>query len=84
MIYLIIYLVVILTGCLWLFYKWYRQEQQEQDERILQLEKRIEDYKKKEKEQVEVLKIIVQDIDTNFERIQKRIEKLEKKKKSDK
>lgn len=79
-------LILILSGVLWFLYKWYKQEQQEQDERILQLEKRLEDYKKQNKKLYDEL---VYGLQTRYEEIfmlQKRVEKLERKrtKKSDK
>ena len=79
-------LILILSGVIWCLYKWYKQEQKEQDERILQLEKRLEDYKKQNKGLYDEL---VYGLQTRYEEIfmlQKRVEKLERKrtKKSDK
>ena len=39
-------LILILSGTIWGLYKWYKQEQQEQDERMQVLEKRLEDYRR--------------------------------------
>lgn len=85
MIYLIIYLIVILilTGCLWLIYKWYRQEQIEQDKRINVLECRIQSHKVYEKQ---VYDALVETINDYYEELNEEIKIVKKqlKKKSDK
>ena len=39
-------LILIFSGVILGLYKWYKKEQQEQDERMQVLEKRIEDYRR--------------------------------------
>jgi hypothetical protein len=84
MIYLIIYLVIILilTGCLWLLYKWYRQEQIEQDRRINILETRLEGHKKLE---MQVHDAMIETINDYYEELTEEIKiaKRQLKKKND-
>jgi lipopolysaccharide export system protein LptC len=76
-------LILILSGVIWCLYKWYKQEQQEQDERILQLEKRIEKYKSEDAKEIKslstALKSLNEGMNKNYLDIQKQL-----KKKSDK
>ncbi len=77
-------LILILSGVLWFLYKWYKQEQQEQDERILQLEKRIEEVKSIDKKRGQILDEAIGENIKEFCELESRIQKLERKKKSDK
>lgn len=81
-------LILILSGTIWCLYKWYKQEQKEQDERILQLEKRIEEYKKEIKEDSKKENIKIYDNLTmnnqDIGRITKEINKLKNKRENEK
>ena len=67
-----------------LFIKAYNQDQQEQDERILVLEKRIEDYRKKQIQKDNWLLNEINERLNETTKLDLRIQKLERKKKSDK
>ena len=77
-------LILILSGVLWLLYKWYKQDQQEQDERILQLEKRIQEQHKCFSGTINDFKDTIINLNIEQSDLEKRIQKLERKKKSDK
>ena len=67
-----------------LFLKAYNKDQQEQDERILVLEKRIEDYRKKQIQKDNWLLNEINERLNETTKLDLRIQKLERKKKSDK
>ena len=77
-------LILILSGVLWLLYKWYKQDQQEQDERILQLEKRIQEQHKCFSGTINDFKDTIINLNIEQSDLEKRIQKQERKKKSDK
>lgn len=85
MIYLIIFIIVILiiTGCLWMLYKWYKEEQQEKDARINMLEVRFNDNRKFDKKMYEAL---IETINDYYDELNEEIKLVKKqlKKKSDK
>ena len=66
-----------------LFIMAYNKDQQEQDERILQLEKRIEDYGKKQIQKDNWLLNEINERLNETKKLDLRLQKLEKKKKSD-
>lgn len=67
-----------------LFVKAYNQDQQEQDERILQLEKRIQEQHKCFSGTINDFKDTIINLNIEQSDLEKRIQKLERKKKSDK
>lgn len=77
-------LILILSGTIWCLYKWYKQEQQEQDERILQLEQRLEDYRNDRNDELVNIYDNISINNDDIKDLTKRIEKIERKKKSDK
>lgn len=84
MIYLIIIIVMILImmGCLWLIYKWYKEEQQEKDARINMLEIRLNDHRKFENK---IHDAIIETINDYYEELNEEIKIVKKqlKKKND-
>ena len=76
-------MILVLLGCLWLLYKWYKQEQQEQDERILVLEKRIQEQYEDFSDTINDYKDKIINLNIEQSDLEKRIQKLERKKKSD-
>ena len=77
MIYLIIIIVMILImmGCLWLIYKWYKEEQQEKDARINMLEIRLNDHRKFENK---IHDAIIETINDYYAELNEEIKKLKK------
>ena len=66
-----------------LFIKAYNKDQQEQDERILQLEKRLEDYRKDKDDELVDIYYNLRINNDDIKDLTNRIQKLERKKKSD-
>lgn len=77
-------LILILSGTIWCLYKWYKQEQQEQDERILVLEKRLEKYRKDRDDELVNIYDNISINNDDIKDLTNRIQKLERKKRSDK
>ena len=86
MIYLIMFIILssIIGISLWALYYWYKEEQKEQDDRTNVLEERLEDYKKDKKDEMEKIFDILKFNLDKMKELETRIQKLERKKKSDK
>lgn len=72
-------LILILSGTIWCLYKWYKQEQQEQDERILVLEKRIQEQHKCFSGTINDFKDEIINLTIEKSDLEKRVGKLERK-----